>query len=92
MIFVGFTSKLGRVDVESIEKFKENNDVEKVYVFCREDPSDAVKNLARDYEIVKTKNPHADAKKLVKDLKKSGKRVLMVDLNDFGERAIRDVC
>ncbi len=92
MIFVGYTSKMGRVDVESIESFKKSNDVEKVYVFCREEPAEELKELVKDYEIVLTDRPYRSAKRFAKEIKASGKRVMVVDLNDFGERAIRDVC
>ncbi len=92
MIFIGYTQKLGRVDVDGIEKYKGSNDVEKVIIFCREEPVEKVKELAKDYEIVITDSPRKDAKIRAKELKKVGKTVEIFDLQDFGERAIRDVC
>ncbi len=92
MIFIGYTQKLGRVDVNGIEKYRKNNDVEKVIVFCREEPVKKVKDLAKDYEIVITDSPRKEAKAKAKELKRDGKTVKVFDLQDFGERAIRDVC
>ena len=92
MILIGFTQKMGRVDVKSIEDYKKRNEIEKVYVFCREEPVEEVEEMAKDYEIIVTESPRKDAKRLAKELKKQGKKVEVVDLQDFGERAIRDVC
>ncbi len=92
MIFIGYTSKLGRVDVEGIAKFRERNDVERVIVYCREEPAEAVAEIAEDIEINITENPRKAARQKAKELKASGKKVEVFDLQDFGERAIRDVC
>ncbi len=61
-------------------------------MFCREEPVEEVKEMAKDYEIVVTESPRKEAKRLARELKRQGKRVEVVDLQDFGERAIRDVC
>ncbi len=92
MIFIGYTQKLGRVDVNGIEKYRKNNDVERVIIFCREEPVEKVKGLAKDYEIVITDSPRKEAKVKARELKREGKTVEIFDLQDFGERAIRDVC
>ncbi len=92
MIFIGYTQRLGRVDVDGIEKYRKDNDVEKIVIFCREKPVEKVKELAKDYEIVITDSPIRDARNKAKELKKDGKVVEIFDLQDFGERVIRDVC
>ena len=92
MIFIGYTQKLGRVDVNGIEKYRKNNDVERVIIFCREEPVEKVKDLVKDYEIVTTDSPRKEAKVKARELKREGKIVEIFDLQDFGERAIRDVC
>ena len=92
MIFVGFTHQFGRVDYNSIEKYKRSSDVERVVIFCRKEPVDKVKELAKDYEFVVTSNPMKEAKNFAKKLREKGKKVVVEDLQDFGERAIRDVC
>jgi len=53
---------------------------------------DKIKELAKDYEFVVTNDPVKEAKNLAKKLKENGKKVIVEDLQDFGERAIRDVC
>ena len=92
MIFVGFTHQFGRVDYDSIEKYKRSNDVERVVVFCRKEPVNKVKELAKGYEFVVTSSPMKEAKNFARKLKEEGKKVVVEDLQDFGERAIRDVC
>ena len=92
MIFIGYTHKPGRVDYESIEEYKKRNDVERTVVFCREAPSKDLSDLFRDYDIRVSDNPRRSAKELAKDLKRSGFKVVVVDLQDFGERALRDTC
>ena len=93
MIFIGFTQRIGRMDVESIRKFMEKRkDVERVILFCRQEPVDKVKELLEGFEVVVTKSPYKDAKRKAKEFKEKGKEVMVVDLQDFGERAIRDVC
>ena len=92
MIFIGYTSKLGRVDVESIENYRKKNDVERVLIFCREEPAESVAELIKDMEIIVVENPRKEARRKAKELKASGKKVEVFDLQDFGERAIRDVC
>ncbi|MCD6449337.1 MAG: hypothetical protein J7L34_02355 [Thermotogaceae bacterium] len=92
MIFVGFTHQFGRIDYSGIEKYKEKNKVERVVIFCRKAPIDEIKQLAKGYEFVITSNPRKEARAYAKRLKKEGKKVVVEDLQDFGERAIRDVC
>ena len=92
MIFIGFTHQFGRVDYDGIEKYKRSNKVERVVIFCRREPVDKIKELAKDYEFVVTSNLMKEAKNFAKKLKEKGKKVVVEDLQDFGERAIRDVC
>ncbi len=92
MIFIGYTSKLGRVDIEGIESYRKKNEVEKVMIFCREEPAESVAKLIKDMEIIVVENPRKEARKKAKELKSIGEKVEVFDLQDFGERAIRDVC
>ena len=92
MIFVGYTHRLGRVDHESIENYRKNKDVERVVIFCRIEPSKEIEDLFKSYEVIVTENPRKEAKRFAKEMKKQGKKVEVFDLQDFGERAIRDTC
>jgi len=92
--FIGYTSKLGRVDVDNIEKYRSRNAVDEVVVFCQEDPAESVKSLVEEkgYKLRIDENPRKAARALAKELKSRGEKVEVFDLQDFGERAIRDVC
>ena len=94
-IFIGFSNGFGKVDVESLKEYVETHDVEKIYIFVRKEPLEKIKKecieaVKVDIEFNVTLNPVKEAKRLKKSLK--GKKVVVQDLEDFGKRALRDVC
>ncbi len=91
MIFIGYTKKLGLVDVEAVRDFVKKKGVEGVELYCEEEPAEKVKASVVDFSIHVVSNSKKAAKMRAKELKKKGEKVYLVDLREFGEKAIRDV-
>jgi len=92
-VFIGFSNRIGILDLQGLEEYVGEGDVERIYLVVREPLNERVRaylesrpELAERVEIVLSDDVRGEVRRLKRENK--GFKVRVQDMREFGKRAM----